>query len=132
MTRPLLLLVSSLLIQQLSFAQATTSKYAFQKFSPDTVKNVINDWTKELSIKHPGFYRYTSKEEFTRYIDSVKITIEDSLTELQSYLKIKPIFTKIGCLHTGLSLPKEYDDYLNNTLTCFLFRFIVMVGKFTW
>lgn len=129
MTRPLLLLVSLLLIQQLSFSQTTAGKYTSQKFSPDTVKNVINDWTKELSIKHPGFYRYTPKEEFTRYIDSVKITIEDSLTELQSYLKIKPIITKIGCLHTGISLPKEYADYLNQQPNLFPFQIYYYDGK---
>ena len=129
MTRPLHLLVSLLLIQQLSFAQTTGGTYTSQKFSPDMVKDVISDWTKELSIKHPGFYRYTSKEDFAKYIDSVKSTIKDSLTELQSYLKIKPIITKIGCLHTGMSLPKEYNDYLNQQPNLFPFQIFYDGGK---
>ena len=41
-------------------------------------------------------------------------TIKDSLTELESYLKLKSVVSKIHCLHTGLSLPKDYKDFLNS------------------
>ena len=122
MTRPLLLLVSLLFIQQLAFSQIKGGKYLSQKFSPDTVKNVINDLTKELSIKHPGFFRYTSKQDFTRYIDSVKSTINESLTEIQSYVKLKAIMSKIGCLHTEIGLRKEHTDYLNQQPNLFPFQ----------
>ena len=84
-----------------------------QKFSADTVKQAIDDVTKELSLKQPGFYRYTSKSVFTKYIDSVKLTIADSLTEFESFLKFKAIISKIHCLHTGISLPKKYDDSIH-------------------
>ena len=122
MTRLLLLLVSLLFIQEHSFSQTTGGKYTSQKFSPDTVKNTIGDLTKELSIKHPGFFRYTSKQEFTKYIDSVKNTINDSLTALQSYMKLKAIMSKIGCLHTEIALSKEYTDYLNQQPNLFPFQ----------
>ena len=84
------------------------------KFSADTVRFAIDDITRELSIKQPGFYRYTSKEEFKKFNDSLKSTIKDSLTELESYLKLKSVVSKIHCLHTGLSLPKDYKDFLNS------------------
>lgn len=122
MTRPLLLLISTLFVGQISIAQTQTSKFAFQKFSADTVKSTIDEMTKELSIKHPGFYRYNSKGDFDKYIDSIKSTIKDSLTELESFLKFKPIITKIHCLHSGISLPKEYKDYLNQQPNLFPFQ----------
>jgi C-terminal processing protease CtpA/Prc len=70
--------------------------------------------TLELSIKHPGFYRYTSKVQFTEFNDSIKASIRDSLTELESYLKLKAVVGKIHCLHTGITLPAQYVTYLNN------------------
>ena len=102
-----------LLLRSVSFAQDPGSNYAHVKFSADTVKFAIDDMTRELSLKQPGFYRYTSKDEFKKFNDSLKSTIKDSLTELESYLKLKSVVTKIHCLHTGLKLPQEYKDYLN-------------------
>ncbi|MEP6711506.1 MAG: S41 family peptidase [Ferruginibacter sp.] len=122
MIRPLLLLISTLFVGHISIAQTKTSKFAFQKFSADTVKSTIDDWTKELRIKHPGFYRYNSKEDFNKYIDSIKSTVKDSLTEMGAFLKFKPIITKIHCLHSGISLPKEYKDYLNQQPNLFPFQ----------
>jgi Peptidase family S41 len=122
MTRQLLLLISTLFVGHISIAQTKTSKFLYQRFSADTVKSTIDEMTKELSVKHPGFYRYNSKDDFTKYIDSIKSTIKDSLTELESFLKLKPIITKIHCLHSGISLPKEYKDYLNQQPNLFPFQ----------
>jgi Peptidase family S41 len=122
MARPLLLLTSTFFVAYISIAQTQDSKFAYQKFSADTVKNVIDEWTKELSIKHPGFYRYNSKDEFKEYIDSVKTTVKDSLTVLESFRKLKLIISKIHCLHSGISLPKEYGNYLNGLPNLFPFQ----------
>ncbi|MEO8116063.1 MAG: S41 family peptidase [Bacteroidota bacterium] len=122
MTRKLLLIISTLFIIHLSIAQPPTSRFAYQKFSADTVKSTIDDWTKELSIKHPGFYRYNSKDDFNKYIDSIKSTIKDSLTEMETFLKFKLIITKIHCLHSGISLPSAYKDYLNLQPNLFPFQ----------
>jgi hypothetical protein len=88
-----------------------------RKFHSDSLKR----WTKSvmdgISEKHPGFYRYTTKEKFDYLIDSTINTISDPLTELEYYRKMKPLFAQIGCLHTGISLSKEYQDYIDNTST---------------
>jgi hypothetical protein len=102
-----------LLLHGKGFAQTNTLDYSQLKFCADTVKKAIDDLTSELSLKHPGFYRYTSKEEFSKFNDSIKSTIQDSLTELESYLKLKAVVGKIHCLHTGITLPAEYATYLN-------------------
>jgi hypothetical protein len=88
-----------------------------KKYHPDSLKR----WTKSvmdgISKEHPGFYRYTTRDKFDNLIDSTINTISYPLTELEYYRKIKPLFAQIGCLHSGVSLSKEYQDYLDNTST---------------
>lgn len=88
-----------------------------RKYHPDSLKRWTTGLMEEMREKHPGFYRYTSKERFGFLVDSTQQTIRDSLTELQYYRKIKPLFARIGCLHTGISLSPEYQDYLDRSLT---------------
>ncbi|WEK69867.1 MAG: S41 family peptidase [Candidatus Chryseobacterium colombiense] len=89
-----------------------------QKYPADSLRQWTSGLMNEISKKHPGFYRYTDKEKFGFLIDSTRQSIRDSLTQLQYYRKLKPLFAKIGCLHTGIELPEEYKAYLNasNTL----------------
>jgi hypothetical protein len=112
----------ALYVIQISSAHAQGYDRANRKFPADTVKAAISGIEKELSLKHPGFYRYHDKAAFTRYIDSVKATIHDSLTEMESFLKLKPVVSRIGCLHTGLSLSDEYRAYLNPQANLFPFK----------
>ena len=122
MTRLIFFIFISIFVFQNSTAQTKGPGLAIQKFAADTVLKAIDEVTRELSIKHPGFYRYHSKEDFNQYIDSVKATVRDSLTELEAYLKLKPIISYMDCIHTGLSLPQEYKDYQNQKPNLFPFQ----------
>ena len=116
----LLIILSTKLI-----AQENQDFNSNKKYHPDSIIR----WTKRIlnatSKKHPGFYRYTTKENFNFTIDSTCQTITDSLTELDFYRKIKPLFAKIGCVHTKISLSKEYNNYLNKTSTLFPFEIFI-------
>jgi hypothetical protein len=90
---------------------------AQKKYSPDSLKRWAKSLFVESSRKHPGFYRYTPKEKFDYLIDSTAQTITDSLTELEYYRKLKPLFAQIGCLHTGVTLSESYQNYLDKTPT---------------
>lgn len=128
-TRPLLLIIATFFIGQISFAQTQTSQFTNAKFSAETVKNTIDDLQHELGAKHPGFYRYTQKDEFDAYIDSIKSTIKDSMTMFESFQKLKPIVAKINCLHTGIALPKLYSDQLNMQPNLFPFQLFFSENK---
>ncbi len=99
------------------------------KYSPDSLRQWTNSVMKAVSEKHPGFYRYASKVTFDNLIDSTVQTIKDSLTELAYYRKIKPLFTQIGCLHTGVSLSREYQNYLDHTSTLIPIEVFIDSGK---
>jgi hypothetical protein len=108
-----MILILGVLFLNIANAQEKGSSQGGQKFSADTVKSAIDELTKELSLEHPGFYRYNTVPGFQRYIDSVKSTITDSVTEWEAFVKIKPIVSKINCLHTELALHPDQKKDLN-------------------
>ncbi|UQB69322.1 S41 family peptidase [Epilithonimonas zeae] len=115
--KKLFILPLLVIFAQSFFGQAKELKPE-QKYPADSLRQWTSGLMDEISKKHPGFYRYTDKEKFGFLIDSTLQSIQDSLTQLQYYRKLKPLFAKIGCLHTGIELPEESKTYLNvsNTL----------------
>lgn len=108
------LLIMLLIISTLNFFGQTKEFKPEQKYPADSLRQFTSGLMDEISRKHPGFYRYTDKEKFRFLIDSTQQSIQDSLTQLQYYRKLKPLFAKIGCLHTGIELPEESKTYLNS------------------
>ncbi|WP_139062629.1 S41 family peptidase [Aquimarina megaterium] len=82
-----------------------------KKYSADSLKIWTRKTMKEVYKSHPGMYRYTSKNTFDKLIDSTTATISDALSTIEYYRKLKPLFAKIGCLHTSLNLSKPYQEY---------------------
>lgn len=82
-----LLVTVTLTTSYVSAAQPPASVVAYQNFSADTVKQTIDEITKELGLKRPGFYIYTFQENFTKYIASVKLTIKDCLLKWHLFKK---------------------------------------------
>lgn len=123
----LLLFLTALI--QITFAQTRKEKLEFHKFSPEKILHTIDDVTRELASAHPGFYRYTPKVSFAKFIDSVKATVTDSLTELEVFRKFKPIISRIGCLHTGITLSPKFEDYLNQQPNLFPFQLYFIENK---
>lgn len=88
-----------------------------RKMDTASLKTWTRDIMQELSIKHPGFYRYTAKPVFKKLIDSTLASITDSLTEIEIYRKTKPLVAQIGCLHTGIRLSNDVQHYLDKSST---------------
>jgi len=103
-----------LLLGTTAFAQESTFD-PDKRYPADSLRGWNTSVMKAISEKHPGFYRYTTPERFDYLIDSTNQTIDDSLTELQYYQKLKPLFAQIGCLHTGISLSQDMQTYLATT-----------------
>lgn len=84
-----------------------------RKFSGEQSLGIFNDIVESFEKYHPGYYRYHGAEDWKRYIDSLRPTIGDSLTELELYRKLKPLVVRIGCLHTDLITAVNYKGYLD-------------------
>ena len=110
-----LFLLTQLLVVFNTNAQVISAFNPQEKFPADSLRI----WTKELmtgiEVGHPGFYRYTTKKQFDRIIDSTTQTIEGSLNTIEYYRKLKPLIAQIGCLHTGVALSEDYSNYLEET-----------------
>jgi hypothetical protein len=76
-------------------------------YPADSAKQIIHSIMNELSLKHPGMYRYHTRSNYKRHIDSTANTVTDSISTLSLYRKLKPLISRIGCLHTGITLPKN-------------------------
>lgn len=88
-----------------------------RKYPADSLRVLNSDIMNELKDKHPGFYRYTDKERFDYLIDSTKQSIQEPLTEMDYYRKLKPLFAQIGCLHTEITLSENYREHLDKSFT---------------
>ena len=100
-----------------------------RKYHPDSLKRWTRSVMTELSRKHPGFNRYTSKERFDFLIDSTIQTITDSLTTIVFYRKLKPLVAQIGCLHTGVTLSDEYESHIDKVPTLIPFEIFIDADK---
>lgn len=113
MNTRILLNFATVLVFTVSFAQQNSLKYKPVHISADSARSVIRELTDFLADNHPGFYRYNSKPQFDKYIDSIQTSIVDSISEIDLFRKIKPITAKIGCLHTESDISAKYRSYLN-------------------
>ncbi|MEM6346432.1 MAG: S41 family peptidase [Bacteroidota bacterium] len=122
-----LLIILSLGFWVVSYSQSDGLNLPTQ--NPDSVRSELNEMFAELRKKHPGFYRYNEIEKFDRIIDSTISTIQSPINELEILRKTKPLFAKIGCLHTGIHLSDETENYLNEDPNFLPFTLYFYQGK---
>jgi len=103
-----------LLLQTLSLvAQSNKPVNLLQTVSPDSARHNIRELLDEMAKKHPGFYRYTTKAQFKHFIDSSLLAINSPMDQLDYFRALKPLIAKIHCVHTNVSLPEDYMEFLN-------------------
>ena len=89
------------------------------KYHPDTVQQELEALFNELTLKHPGFYRYQDTLESEMNIKEMIASITDSVNEMDIYQLLKPAIADIGCLHTGIELSEATEEFLNSEPNCF-------------
>lgn len=103
-----------LLLQSLSLIAQTSKNFNPQQtITVDSARHSITELLDEMAKKHPGFYRYTPKTEFNHFIDSSLSAIKGTMDELTYFRTLKPLIAKVCCVHTGITLPDNYINFLN-------------------
>ncbi|WP_026464981.1 S41 family peptidase [Adhaeribacter aquaticus] len=72
-----------------------------------------------LEEAHPSLYRYTTKAELSRLLDSTFLTLNNPLDEIQFYQLLTPILAKIRCGHTGANLSETFYKENSQRLSYF-------------
>lgn len=111
-----LIITILLLFPKIIFSQDKPLEFTY--FNPDSTQEELRGLFTEFSQKHPGFYRYNDTSSFNQEIDSALSTITNPINELEIYRLLKPIFAKIGCLHTSISLSPETEQQLEAQSNC--------------
>ncbi len=62
----------------------------------------------KLEGLHPGLYRYHSKASFDQSFDSVYALLQQDMSIMAFRDLVLPLFVKIGCGHTFMSMPGAY------------------------
>lgn len=104
-----------LLLRSPSLSAQTNKNFDSQQtITTDSARHSIRQLMDEMDKKHPGFYRYTSKTEFARFIDSSLSAIKGPMDQLAYFRTLKPLIAKVRCVHTGVSLSEAYSSYLDS------------------
>lgn len=87
-----------------------------------TKSEIIEDFTvlrTALEEVHPGIYRYNKKDSMDKSFDIVFNNLNRPMTEAEFYYQCSLVIPKIGCAHTHLQMPRDYDDYYKTNIASF-------------
>ncbi|MGE8555766.1 MAG: S41 family peptidase [Chryseobacterium jejuense] len=89
---------------------ASIKKHNEQRAScipPEQLKEDVDFAYAKLQQMHPQLYWYIPKQELDLKFDSLKQTINESLTPLQFYFKLQPVIAGIREGHLSLRIPRK-------------------------
>jgi hypothetical protein len=98
------LLITTSLLLSCKSQQKFNSKIR-AKHAPQELKKDLEIVQNSLEENHPGVYWYIHKKDLDFKFDSLKSTLNDSLTPLQFYRELAPVVAALKCGHTKLVYP---------------------------
>jgi hypothetical protein len=98
------LLITTSLLLSCKSQQKFNSKIR-AKHAPQELKKDLEIVQNSLEENHPGVYWYIHKKDLDFKFDSLKSTLNDSLTPLQFYRELAPVVAAVKCGHTKLVYP---------------------------
>ncbi len=101
---------------------AQTSDKPLKKYAPAALKEDFLLLRETLQEKHPGLYRYKSKEVMDALLDSCYQSIQDSMTIYSFFGIVHFVISAIGDGHAGFALPQSAKDELTKHIRFFPMR----------
>lgn len=105
----LLLTILFMFFLSSSFAQTydPERKYPVNQLQEDFLK-----LRKLLEDNHPALYRYYDEAFFSSFFDSVLVSINKEMTELEFIKILEPVIAKVHCGHTELWYSDDFQKYI--------------------
>lgn len=103
----------------LTISLATSAQYSANEVDAD-----LTFLQNQLKTFHPGYDRYTSRNELDETFE--RAISEGSMSDLELYTKVKALLSKIGCGHTRAQMSNEMgeDIELNQVFIPFTVKFL--------
>ena len=79
-------------------------------FPAEELKSEFRELIDKLKKYHPRLYSYTSEVSFDNQVNEILSNINSDLGIEEYYLKIAPLVASVECSHTGIRLPREYQQ----------------------
>ena len=79
-------------------------------FPAEELKSEFRELIDKLKKYHPRLYSYTSEVSFDNQVKEILSNINSDLGIEEYYLRIAPLIASVECSHTGIRLPREYQQ----------------------
>lgn len=133
LTYPVMLFLITILFLYsggLSFVKAQTiNSWSDSTYMVDQLKEDFTILRNALEEGHSGLYRYTSKDEFDKLFEKMNQSLTEPMTEIEFYVKLYPLITKIRCGHTRIGLSRPTTTTINKSPITIPFSFEFIGNK---
>lgn len=89
---------------QESYLDASQKRYPAEALTADS-KFLMET----LKAHHPLLYGYTPAQTMEGLMDDLLMGLDSELTLEEYYLRVAPLVQMVGCSHTGMRLPEDYQ-----------------------
>lgn len=110
---PLHIFKSKIEEQNKESSPETYWKLKNKTYSTIEINEDFNFLTEKLIEYHPQLYYYTSKESMNKLWNQTFDSIVSKLTLEEFYTLIAPVIEQVKCSHTGIRLPNQYKQPVN-------------------
>jgi hypothetical protein len=113
------------LVPALSFAQGGIDTLNTKILQPPAMQADFTYLRKALEETHPGLYRYASKADMTRKMDSLYARLDGPLPYWSYYAMLSSLIGEIRCAHTFMVPTENTNGFLNQARVFpFTIRFV--------
>lgn len=102
---------------------------ANRKFTPTQLKKDLDILYHAFKEAHPGFYWYTSKNDFDQKFARTKKLIKQPMTELEFYRLVRPLAVQVNCGHTQLYTSVKFRNHFRKKSRYFPLNLKFIDGK---
>lgn len=103
--------------------------YYDKKFSPEQLKLDLFQLRTVLENVHPGLYRFESKETWDARFDSLSVTLDKPMTDIEYYRVLIKLISQVRCGHTNIGVSRAYHQKIFSVSNHFPFMVRIVDQK---
>jgi len=81
-----------------------------KSFPAEELKSDLRELINKLKELHPRLYSHTSEASFEKMAAEILESLDSDLGMEEFYFRIAPLVASVGCSHTGIRIPQQYQQ----------------------